>query len=488
MISAQNSLRQKLLNRKGKPTPRELLRYCGVLSIVTAGSVTAQQTDHPVTAGLVFVIGIMINGALGGLGAGLCSAVAASFMYNFFIRFPVFTFGFSSIDDYVPLVAFNITAIVSGWLSGRLKDRVQSAEFARSQLDLLLAFSSRLQRAVDFDDVASALGEAVSSGVAKTMILPYLEEHYPPRRIEMWRAAINRQLLEREEGPPPEAGEKAAEDRLIAFENIELSAFVSLLAMAIERCDLLDEQTQSEALKRSEQFKTALLSSLSHDLRTPIAAISASATSLIKFGHILERETRSDMLHTIQNQCERLNRFTAKLLSLGQLQGGISDRQFEIVDVADALGCAIASVRGIEAERKIIKNVGNMPMLVNANPVMLEQILFNILENAVSYSPPHTSITVDVVLGDALLSLFVIDEGLGIAQADIEHIFDRFFRGNHNVHGQGQGLGLSIAKGFAEAFGGQITATSPAPGSGRGTQVAVVLPLAMNHMRRKAGG
>jgi two-component system sensor histidine kinase KdpD len=258
--------------------------------------------------------------------------------------------------------------------------------------------------------------------------------------------------------------------------DVDLHAVADLLAMAIQRCDLLDREAESEAIRRSELLKTALLSSLSHDLRTPIAAISAAATSLNQYGALLEHESRVEMLDTIQTQCRRLDRFTAKLLSLGQLQGGLAPSDMEVVDVADTLGSAIGQVRALQFGRAITKNVEATAALVWANPAMLEQVLFNILENAVSYTPANTPITVRVTTTPETVEISVADEGDGITAKDLPYIFDRFYRSTNRRDKSGQGLGLSIARGFIEAFGGTISAKSPFA-HGKGTQLCIELPL-----------
>ena len=183
------------------------------------------------------------------------------------------------------------------------------------------------------------------------------------------------------------------------------------------------------------------------------------------------------MLDTIQSQCNLLDRFTAKLLSLGQLQQGLPASDMEIVDVADALGSAIARIRALQPDRPITKSLKIDAALVLANPAMLEQVFFNLIENAVNYTDADTPVRISLDTTADMTEIRITDEGHGIAAEDLPHIFERFFRSASSREKAGQGLGLSIAKGFIEAFGGNICAISPVA-LGGGTQILIRLPLA----------
>lgn len=461
----------RAIARPAREAPRHsalaLMTFTGTLTLATVGSIIAQRTAHPATAALILMVGIIVNGAVGGLAVGLITGATGAFIYNFFIRFPVFQLGFNSIDDAVPLVAFCTAAVISGVLSGRLKDRARAAEELSSQLDLLLTFSARLQRAIRIDDVALALRGAAAVETVNAIILSHLEERHAALLTPKWQAA------DLSPGENYESGGRA----MLQAEEVYLRAIADLLAMAIERCELLDHRAEAEVIQRSEAFKTALLSSLSHDLRTPIAAIAAAASGLDKFGELLDFEARGDLLETIQSQCDRLDRFTAKLLSLGQLQQGVPVGDMEIVDVADAMGSAVSRIRVLEPDRPIAKSLEIDAALVLANPAMLEQVFFNLIENAVNYTDVGTAISLSIQTTADHAEIRVTDEGSGIAADELPHIFERFFRSASSREKAGQGLGLSIAKGFIEVFGGSICAISPVA-SCRGTQILITMPLA----------
>jgi two-component system sensor histidine kinase KdpD len=248
------------------------------------------------------------------------------------------------------------------------------------------------------------------------------------------------------------------------------------VSIAVERCLLLEQVSEAELLKRSEEFKSALLSSVSHDLRTPLSAISASASSLIRFGNELAPETRADLLLMIQQQCDRLNRYTTNLLNLVRLRAGVDSTRFTECDALDVLGTAISRARAAGDGRAISKDYEVATAIVRADPVMLEQVFYNVLENAVRYSPAETPINVSAHKRGGWLLVLVEDHGAGIAETDRKRVFERFYRSHAGLAHEGNGLGLSIAKGFTEAFGGSIEA-SRSQGSVSGTTIKIELPL-----------
>lgn len=444
------------------------------ISVATTVSVAARNSNHPVTAAVVFVIAVLINGSVGGLTMGLLAATTASIIYNFFIRYPVYVFGFHTIDDYVPLFALSITAIISGVLSGRLADKARAAEKARNQLERLLQFSSDLQTAINLGQVVEALAVALPERPAMTQVLERLEKNYPFRRPGDWRSAVSTQL-DAVLGTVSETSSDAA--GRTGTGRIDTDMMVSLLRMAIERCELLEEKAQADAILQSEQFKTALLNSLSHDLRTPLAAISASADGLIRYGSLLDEQSRASMLTTIQEQCARLGRFTQQIVSLARLEAGFGQADLEIVDLEEALGSVIATLRIVQPARRIIRQIMVERPLTRAQPALLEQVLSNVIENAVRYSPLDKDILVTLSGVGDMLAVNVIDQGCGIEAHDLPHVFERFYRGGSSVDTPGQGLGLSIAKTFVDMMGGRISVTSPGS-SGRGTEVEIFLPQA----------
>ncbi len=467
-------------------------RIAAVLVFLAAGwaAVFAQQTSRPVTATIVFLLGVTLVGALEGLRGGLVAAILASVIYNFFLSDPVFRFSLTSAEEYVPLIAFNLSAAMSGVLAGRLRDRALAAERSSRRIRALFDVSQRLQAAVRLEEIPEAIRgftaadpEIYVSSGGSIHPLQSTSQHIDlvQRLLERGCSTLRDEHREAVHLPMP-AGSDAFIVLPFADRSREVStthdfdAFVNLLSIALERCLLLERLSEAELIKRSEEFKTALLSSVSHDMRTPLSAISASASSLSRFGAELDEHTRRDLLSMIGEQCDRLNRYTTNLLNLGRLQAGVDQTQFTECDALEVLGSAISRTRTLRTNHEIAKTYHVASAPVRADPVMLEQVFYNVLENAVRYSPDGSRIEVSAAaVGDSAW-ITISDEGEGIPSEDLELVFDRFYRSRSSHPHEGSGLGLSIAKGFAQAFHGSIEAAQ-APGDVGGTMIKICLPL-----------
>lgn len=482
-----------LTNRAATPS---FVRAAAVAVFLAAAAAAtlAQQMDRPVTAALAFLLGVTLVGALTGLRGGLLAAILASVIYNVFLSDPVFRFSLSSAEDYVPLIAFNLSAAASGLLAGRLKDRALAAELSNRRIRALLEVSQRLQAAVELEDIPTAIaGFTGSDSASQAEIFIASGADLIALQQPSHQAELAQQLLASGEPSLRRGDHKAfalstpagaravlvirwlaAADR--GPEQHDLEAFLNLLSITLERCLLLEQLSEAQLVKRSEEFKTALLSSVSHDMRTPLSAISASASSLTRFGTELDQDMRRDLLNTIQEQCDRLNRYTTNLLNLGRIQAGVDQSQFTECDALEVLGAAISRTRSLGSSHRITKRYDVSAAPVRADPVMLEQVFYNVLENAVRYSPEDSPIAVSArwIDGDVVIS--ISDAGEGILAGDLELVFDRFYRSRSSVHHEGSGLGLSIAKGFTEAFGGSVEAEREDERQG-GTTIRIRLPL-----------
>ncbi|HLL21206.1 MAG TPA: ATP-binding protein, partial [Kofleriaceae bacterium] len=269
----------------------------------------------------------------------------------------------------------------------------------------------------------------------------------------------------------------AERDETDVDEPAHMTALANLVALALERAELSEAIGETRAQVRSEELKTALLSSVSHDFRTPLTTISASATSLVEYADRIDPLVRDQLLRSIVDECEWLNRYTANLLEMSKLQAGAVIVNAQVVDAAEMLGAAIKRVRPRLAGRVIERDLPNDPVLVRVDVALFELVLVNVLENAVVYSGEGTRIAVTLSSTSEEVAIDVRDEGTGIPPADLDRVFARFQRGPRTAGGaRGSGLGLAIARGFVEAFGGRIWAEVPGL-DGRGTHIAIRLPL-----------
>ncbi len=468
---------------------RRRLAAASVFLLAGGASALAQSADRPITAAILFLLGVTMVGAIEGVLGGLVAAVIASLTYNIFLVEPAFRFSLATLEDYVPLIAFNLGAAASGLLTGRLHDRARAAERATAKVESLLQLSEELQRAVDRRQLAHAvqafgqphglsfeLYEMVEGALVQigsgSAHAP-LAERARSRNISISEHDVDAILLEGSRGL---LGVLVADAHHSDRSWDDLEGVGILTAMALERCRLFADLADAELVRRSEEYKTALLSSVSHDMRTPLSAISASVSSLVGFGPELAEEDKADLLAMIQEECARLDRYTGNLLHLSRIQAGLDPQSIASSDAVEVLNAAVAKVRALAGDREIHKDVEDREAMVAADPVMLEQVFLNVLENSIHYGAVGTPIHVSAAFSDGCLRVEIRDHGEGLEDDELERIFERFYRAPRSRGRPGSGLGLAIARGFVAAFGGDISAARPEDEAG-GTVMIIRLPL-----------
>ena len=247
-------------------------------------------------------------------------------------------------------------------------------------------------------------------------------------------------------------------------------------AIAIDRTLLVDEATSAKATAASEKLRSALLSSISHDLRTPLSSILGAVSTLRTLGAKMPKTDREDLLSAIEEEASRLSRFVSNLLDMTRLEGGSMDARRDPVDLPGVIQAAARRARQLWPQREIrIAGTAGVPS-VKGDTAMLEQVVFNILDNANKFAPPGkpTNVALGADSHDVVLS--VEDEGPGVPPEDMDRVFDKFYRGKQgDGRAPGTGLGLAICRGMVTAMGGSIRVDSPVA-RGRGTRIVVRLP------------
>ncbi len=498
------------------------LGYLGAVILVTLTSALAAIMDRFASGadlGMIFLASVLIAGLAWGLRPALLAAALAISTYNFFFLEPRFSFVIGHATDVLTFAIFIAVAGATGWLTGRVRDQAQLSSRRASAVTALLAASRRLSAAPGKDETAQALAEQASAaaggrpgGGRAVVLLPRGEDLIlaaaAPGPVQLGAAEMTaaRWAWDKREaagsgtgtlpqlgwtfrpligvrgragvagvetgGPGAAYGPGFDEERLLA-------ALLDQGAVALERAELAAEAVENEALRRSDKLRGALLNSISHDLRTPLSTVLGAATTLIDYDSSLRPEVRADLLISIREEAERLNRYVGNLLDMTRLEGGALKTRSEWTDVRDVLAGAAARVERRLGARKLIREFPPELADVELDPSLLEQAIVNILENAIAYSPDGLPIEVAVFEDRANVVISIEDEGPGIPKAEIDRIFESFRRGEepsdrNRGERKGAGLGLSIAKGFIEAMGGRIAAASPIHG-GRGTRMLISL-------------
>jgi two-component system sensor histidine kinase KdpD len=488
---------------------REWRGYLAGTGFVGIATVTAFGLDYAFERpdlGMIYLAAVLAAAVLYGVRPALFSATVAFLVYNFFFLEPRYSFIIGTPTDLLALVVFFAVAVATGSLAGRVRDQARRTAGRASAVTALLAASRRLSGAATKDAAAQALAEQTAATIAgKAMVLLPENEDLTvaagsPKIEVLGAAEMSAARWAWTHGEPAGAGTgtlpqiawvfrplQGVKDRVgvAAIEagkitTVEDERYVlSLLdqgAVALERAEFGAEAADAEALRRSDRLRSALLNSISHDLRTPLSTVLGAATTLIDFGDKLEKAVRHDLLVSIREEAERLNRYVGDLLDMTRLEGGALQPRAEPVDVREVLEAAIERVSRRLGGRTLERDFARELSLVKADPGLLEQAVVNILENAISYSPEASRIEVAVHEDQDEVVISIEDQGRGIPKADLERVFDRFLRLDEPTdRGKSAGLGLSIAKGFVEAMGGRIAAVSPVTATG-GTRLLISLP------------
>jgi two-component system sensor histidine kinase KdpD len=246
---------------------------------------------------------------------------------------------------------------------------------------------------------------------------------------------------------------------------------------------LAEEAQQASYAAESERLRTALFNSVSHDLRTPLASITGAVTSLQEEGVYGEEERRA-FLKTIRDGALKLNNLVGNLLDTARLESGMLELRKDWCDMQDIIGVALSRVREVKGELNLVLNIPKRLPLVRADFSLIEQVLVNLLYNAIGYSPLQSEISVSISTSVDKIMVSVGDRGSGIAEQDRDRIFDKFYRLYAPAHVTGTGLGLSICKGFIDAHGGRIWVE---PNPGGGSLFIFTLPLEKQPSIEEAG-
>jgi len=247
-------------------------------------------------------------------------------------------------------------------------------------------------------------------------------------------------------------------------------------ALAIDRVNLAAENDRARLAAETDRLRSALLTSISHDLRTPLASILGSATSLVSHGHEFDASVQESLMRTIQEEAERLNRFIGNLLDATRLESGPLEPQSEATDVSDVIGATVQRASKILQNHQVEIDLDHDLPMVNIDMVLMEQVLFNLFDNAAKYAPPGSRITISAQRETGFVAIRILDEGDGIPDTDLERIFDKFYRVQRGDRQRaGTGLGLAICRGFVEAMGGRITAANRT--DRRGAVFSILLPV-----------
>ncbi|MDB5430932.1 MAG: Two-component system, OmpR family, sensor histidine kinase KdpD [Caulobacter sp.] len=489
---------------------REAWRFAAAALIVGGGAVVAQvlSTQFGITRlSMIFLGSVVLVAVWHGAQVAVFAALMSFLVYNFYLTDPRFTFQFAGVDDILTLSVFLAVALATGALAGRVRDEGLRSRARAATMAVLFQASREMSSTADEDELRGSLAARIAEAAkGKACILYQGRTWVAPAnaRFDAADLAGFAARLAAEEAEPGAGGGDftlmgrdrwraralrvdGAELGLAIWKGEEIAAgrgrdqdlipvLADLGAAAIARARLSLEKSDSETLTRTERLRSALLSSISHDFRTPLSSILASVSSLREFGDRFPKETRDDLLSTIEEETERLNRFVVNLLNMTRLEAGALAPVAGPVDVADIAHGVEARLQRVLGGRRLSATGPDTPVVAAADGVLLEQALANVVDNAIRYSPAGSAITLTVRAARDRAEVDVEDRGPGVAAEETGRIFEKFYRCGLTAAQPGTGLGLSITRGLVEAMGGAVEA-GPRRDGKAGLRVSLTLPL-----------
>jgi two-component system, OmpR family, sensor histidine kinase KdpD len=408
------------------------------VALVTAVIAVLDNWVPVLSLAMLYLFAVLAVAVAWGLAYAVVVSVASMLAFNWFFLKPVHTLSLSDSRNWLALLVFLVTSVVVSELATRSRRRAREAALLAEIATTLLEhgtvsseldeISAEAARALNADHAEIALGESATGGFELTAA---------GRRIGTIRV---------------EGGDAGARRRV-------LPALASLLAVVLDRERLAAEALEAEALRRADAIKTAVLRSVSHDLRTPLMAISTSAGALARPDLAIDDEDRTELLATILAASDRLDRLVANLLDLSRLQAGAAEPDRHLVSVDELVAGALEEL-GPDG-RAVDVTLPDDPSSVLVDAHQVQRALVNLLENALKYSAPEDPVRVQVTGTQTEAAIRVIDHGPGVEPAERDRIFDPFQRGERSER-PGAGLGLAIARGFTEANGGSLSVESRA--------------------------
>ncbi len=450
---------------------------------------------------LVFLTAVVAVAATWGLGPSLTAALASVLAYNFFFIPPVFTFEVAGATNVAALILFAIVAVVVSNLAGRVRAQALAARARARTTAALYAFTRRMAGLADRDELAADTAARMADlldrdiilllpggsegGLAVSAASNLREDALEGIELEAVRASwaagewrdrnamrVGGHLfypLRATSGPAGlvALSREGGRAPLNAEEERLFWALADQLASALDRLRLARERDQARIAVESERLRTALLSSLSHDLKTPLASIMGAVTALRAGPDLFDRSARDELTAAIQDEAERMTRFVTNLLDMTRIEAGGITLDRDTVDLGEVVGTALQRTAQVLSGHDVIVVMRpDLPML-NLDPVLFEQVLVNLLDNAAKYAAPASLVTVTGQRAGDEVEITVADQGPGLPPGDEERVFEKFYRATKaDRQRAGTGLGLAICRGFMDALGGRITAANRSDGPG----------------------
>jgi len=449
---------------------------------------------------LLFLLVVLIVAAVWGLWPSIFATVLSFLAINFLFTAPLYTFSVEEEGDLASIVFFVAMAALTANLAARMRSEMAESRSALERVSTLLEFSGRMSSAVSIEAALQILTGTISRTLEREVAVWLRDgENGMQLAAETDGAARQMDLNALRDSVGASGGDSPGEFTLL---NLELGdstgGFVAVggsvlggqarkfaeglceqAALAVERILLVDDLRAAQLAAQTEQLRAALLSSVSHDLRTPLASIIGSVSSLIEYREILNRDDQIELLRTVLDESQRLNRYIQNLLDMTRFGHDNIELRREWVDLNDLVSAAIGRFGRLAQNFRFDVDIAGDVALIRVHGTLIEQALVNILDNAIDFSAPGARIGIRAWLDQDATVIDIDDEGPGIPEAERDKVFEMFYMADQpDGRRHGTGLGLAICRSIVEAHGGTVDALAGA--GGRGTRMRIRLPVAEN--------
>jgi two-component system sensor histidine kinase KdpD len=478
----------------------------GLVFITTLVGEIVKRGLEPTNLVALYLLVVVIAAVRWGKGPAVITSVLSVLAFDFFLVPPYLTFGVDDIQYMFTFIGLLAAGLVTSTLASRMREQTIQAHKRETQTTALYRLSADLAESESFETALQAIrrnvGQIINGSVAiylpmgGALVLKSNDPGFPmsesEKAVAQWAFANARMAGGSSDDAPPRKTRylpfrtpqgvigvlgiclRAHKESLTADEESLLNALASQAAVAIQRARLAEEARQLEIMRRTEKLQSALLSSISHDLRTPLVSITGTLTTLHENDPGLDDATRTELLETASEEAARLNRIVGNLLDMTRMEAGtlrISKRPSELRDV---LGASLEQLKEQIGQRVIRMNISREFPEIPMDFSFMMKAFYNLLDNAVKYSPHNAPIDINARVNRDRAEIEIRDRGIGIQEGDLKRIFEKFYRAEKPQRVTGTGLGLSISKGIIEAHGGEIVARN---NPDTGATFTVTLPL-----------
>jgi two-component system sensor histidine kinase KdpD len=502
---AQDSSTETPAWRPQRHWPRYLLSALLVAAATLVG-VPFSLVISPVNLIMLYLAIVVVSAVYLGRGPSILAAILSVLAFDFFFVEPRLTLAVSDAEYVLTFVGLFLVGLVISTLAARAREQAEAARRRAEQATVLYELSRDLAAVYGLGDIFQVLIRHVRETFGRDGIILLPEAGSLVARassggleLDQDGLAVADWVLRRGEtagrntntlpgallrylplrtargvlGVLGIAGSPEENRTLTPDQQRLMEAFVSQAAVAIERAQLAEQARLAQVHQATEQLQSALLNSISHDLRTPLVSITGALSSLVEQDAQLGEAGRRAMVENAREEAQRLNRLVGNLLDMTRVEAGALRLRLEPSDVQDVIGSALAELEDRLVGRRVGIEVPAELPLVEMDFALMTRVLFNVLDNAIKYSPAGSPIDVQARLASGHLEIDVSDRGLGIPAEDLSRVFDKFYRVQRPGRVAGSGLGLSICKGIVVAHGGFIAAENR---PGGGTTISIVIP------------